>query len=200
MTNTPIHYRNMMAIRATNPSKKTWKGADEVKKLTTKKSGGYGEIVARDMVTEAGYTMLTGKDYTRINLTPLEQRCLRKNYYTSDGYIVELDAHIESKMLLPNTSGTANDILDGFLRKVKRYGKKSNLLVGGEFELDTYSESNAIQAGAGLLNTEMTNFYADDMTALETARLIKEGKLEVVKLSEFPMWLATQKTKELAAK
>ena len=209
MTNFIFQYFSMLNKRKTGISRNDWTMNMALAAFGKLKSGKFGENVVHQMVAEAGFTIKPKQTHTKITLSPLLQRCLGKKHFLADGYIPELDVYLESKMYAFNSGGTANEKLSGFLDKVLHYRKKCVLVLGGEFELDKLGESTALLAAAGLLDDDeitkklfdyQDNGLENSFTVNNAKKLIDAGVLEIVRLSEFPMWLASQKTKELAAK
>ena len=208
MTNSISQYLSFLNKRKTGVSRKDWTMNIALAALGKLKPGKFGENVLHQMVANAGFTIETKQTHTKIMLDSLRKRFLAKNYFDADGYIPELDVYLESKMYAFNSAGTANEKLAGFLDKVLHYDKKCVLVLGGEFELDTKLESNALLAAAGLLGPELlalsqsvqSNGKKMSFNARNAKELIDDGHLEIVRLSEFPQWLALQKTKQLAAK
>ena len=198
----------MLNKRKTGISRKDWTMNIALAALGKLKSGKFGEYVLHQMVAATGFTIKSKQIHTKITLDALQKRCLGKNYFDADGYIPELDVYLESKMYAFNSGGTANEKLAGFLDKVLHYDKKCVLVLGGEFELDKYGESNSLLAAAGLSDDETTQWFfgtqddgaPNNFNARNAKFLIDAGKLEIVRLSEFTQWLTNQSATAVAAK
>ena len=111
-----------------------------------------------------------------------------KKYFQDDGFIPELNLHIESKMLgfYSAGQGTANEKLPGFLSKCINYKAPVVIVLGGDFELDKTFESNVLLGSAGLLTEEKNSRvlkYSFEGSAIK--QLVEEKKLYVCRLSQF---------------
>jgi len=185
-------YQSMLATRLTNPSPSNWTMSNELKKLGLDKAGSFAESCITE-VCQSKSLDYELRALVRIAGTQLST-FYGKDKFITDGHVINHkvygDFYIESKMYAFNTSGTANEKLAGFLDKAKHYDKPVLLILGGEFELTTYFESNCIMAAANLLTPNDYLFSVNNtFIGKNTDELIKSGKLKVCKLSELVNFL-----------
>ena len=185
-------YQNMLATRLTNPAPGNWTMSDELKALGYPKAGPFAENAISE-VCQSKSLNYQPRALVRIAGTELS-RFYGKDKFITDGYIqnhtIHGDFYIESKMYAFNSAGTANEKMAGFLDKANHYDKPVLLVLGGEFELTTYFESNCILAAANLLTPNDYLFSVNNtLIGKNTDDLIKSGKLKVCRLSQLINYL-----------
>ncbi len=107
---------------------------------TGMKSGAFAESLIEEIVSGAGFEFDSG-DHLRISPN---SKLTKKQYFSPDGYIKELDVYLESKNYQFFSNGTANEKLYGFLAKVPHYDKPVILVFAGEHENRMHDECNSI--------------------------------------------------------
>jgi hypothetical protein len=185
-------YQNMLATRLTNPAPGNWTMSDELKALGYPKAGPFAENAISE-VCHSKSLNYQPRALVRIAGTELS-RFYGKDKFITDGHIqnhpIHGDFYIESKMYAFNSAGTANEKMAGFLDKANHYDKPVLLILGGEFELTTYFESNCILAAANLLTPNDYLFSVNNtLIGKNTDELIKSGKLKVCRLSQLINYL-----------
>jgi len=185
-------YQSMLATRLTNPAPGNWTMSDELKKLGYPKAGPFAENCITE-VCQSKSLNYQPRALVRIAGTQLST-FYGKDKFITDGHVINHPVHgdfyIESKMYAFNSAGTANEKMAGFLDKANHYNKPVLLILGGEFELTTYFESNCIMAAANLLTPNDYLFSVNNtFIGKNTDELIKSGKLKVCKLSELVNFL-----------
>ena len=185
-------YQNMLATRLTNPAPGNWTMSDELKALGYPKAGPFAENAISEV---CHFKSLNYQPRALVRIAGTElSRFYGKDKFITDGHIqnhpIHGDFYIESKMYAFNSAGTANEKMAGFLDKANHYDKPVLLILGGEFELTTYFESNCILAAANLLTTNDYLFSVNNtLIGKNTDELIKSGKLKVCRLSQLINYL-----------
>jgi hypothetical protein len=104
------------------------------------KSGPFAESLLEEVVRQAGFKFDSG---SHLNIYP-NSKLTKKEFFSPDGYIEEIDMFLESKNYQFFSSGTANEKLYGFLAKVPHYTKPVILVFCGEHEKRLHDECNSI--------------------------------------------------------
>jgi len=173
-------YDKMRKYRLSNPNlstkEKVEKNSENAKLIEEQlgiKSGKFGENLCKETIKSVFPKYSKGNKIKNLPATVIKQ------YYSTDGYIPELDMYIESKNYMFYSSGTANEKLWGWFPKLQNYDKPCILIFSGEHELLSFDECRAIM---GIYEDKKQ--YKDHIYYSMIRKFVEQKKLYVTTISD----------------